>query len=95
MNVKENKILTILAKFYSDHLPALENGCPLNGPNNWLNWDINEHLSEILPPIIPEGDFRIVQRVFNAKNHTFIELKYAVAVHGTGVMKMSMLNMGR
>lgn len=94
MNIGGNRYLGILANLYTEHLPALKKGCPINGPNNWLDWDINEHISEILPPIVPEGDFRLVMRVFDNKNHTFILLKYAVAVKGTGVMKMSMLNMG-
>lgn len=95
MNVNENRILSILARFYTEHLPALKNGCPINGVNNWWNYDINDHISEFLPPIIPEGDFRLVQRVFDSKNHTFIALKYAVFVRSTGVMKLSMLNMGK
>lgn len=94
MDFVGNKVLTLFVKGWIEHSPVLKNGCPLNGENSWLNWDINEHIPEFLPPIIPEGDFRLVMRIFNNKNHTFILIKHAILVQGTGVMKMSMLNMG-
>lgn len=90
-----NPILALMIKMYTEHSSTIGSGCPLNGENNWLNWELNEHVSEILPPIIPEGDFRLLQRGFNSKNRTFITIKYGLLVKGTGLMKMSMLNMGK
>lgn len=95
LNDNGNKILATLARIYSEHTPPLKNGCPLNGENNWLDWELNEHIADLFPPIVPEGDFRLLMRIFDAKNNTFIQIKYAIAVKGTGVMKMSMLNMGK
>lgn len=81
-------------RLFGDYDTALVDGCPLRGPFQMLNWEINKQLPAFLPSVIPVGDYMFLQHLHDASNHTFIQFKVWVFIKGRPGYDMSMLTMG-
>lgn len=73
---------------------SLMKGCPLQGPLEMRNWEFNEHIPELLPSIVPAGDFMFQHQMHDSRNPTYIEYKFFFVVKAIGVMDLSISKVG-
>lgn len=90
-------ILLLIIKFLGTiaKSPFIKEGCPLRRGATVVNLNFEDIKKDFLPPIIPEGLYVLYWRIYLGKtNHTVLGIKLNIEVRSTGVMQLSMLNMG-
>lgn len=90
-------VLSLVVHFLSKvaKLPFITKGCPMQRGANIIDLNFEDIKKNYFPPIIPEGRFLLYWRLyFGQSNHTIFEIKQHFQVKSTGVMQLSMLNMG-
>lgn len=73
---------------------AATHGCPLTIGPNIAGFNFEDVKKQFFPPIIPEGMFVLYWSLHLGNNHTLLDLRVNAHVTSTGVMQLSMLNMG-
>lgn len=81
-----NPIIKIFIDFVSSYYPGILHGCPYNGVISIRNLDVNATLGPLLPPVIPQGQYKVYFRYFSTDNDTMAELTII------GVVKPNLAN---
>lgn len=72
---------TVMTQFDS----TIFEGCPLQGPFNLSNWNVEDDYDRLIfVKILPEGTFRFNVRAFDSKNKTYIEAYNIVSIRAVG-----------
>lgn len=66
-------------------MEALQKGCPIMAPVNISGFEADTTFKSYLPPIIPEGFFKLSLRIHDSKNKTFIYIAVISEVKTLGV----------
>lgn len=64
---------------------ALQNGCPIMTTLNMSGFEADKEFKSFLPPIMPEGTFKVSLHVHNSNNRTFAYVAVMVEVKTLGV----------
>lgn len=81
-----NPIIKILINFISTYYPDILHGCPYTGVISVRNLDVNATLGPLLPPVVPQGQYKVYLRYFTENNDTMSELVIV------GVVKPNLAN---
>uniref|UniRef100_A0A336MJV0 CSON002151 protein n=1 Tax=Culicoides sonorensis TaxID=179676 RepID=A0A336MJV0_CULSO len=84
-----NPMLKMIRKLTSNMLPEsllnqIRGGCPIT-VINITDYEPNERMRPLLPPVIPNGHFKVVIRVHDPSNHTYYVIEINAELKTLGV----------
>lgn len=89
-----NPLVQRLIKFIVLHDKTVLDGCPIKGPYNMRDFELNSVVLDYLPPIIPEGDYLYHDHLHSSANHTYVAAKIFFNVKSVGLMDLNIMKVG-